>query len=163
MLRLDGFAASFSAFTYTAFTHPVFVRKAMGPKGVAPNSEVVQPAAATDSAAQPASPPAAETASVAQLDSQPAAAAGGTAKSATLPLRELSKRSGQFGAWSVVVQQAKVEHYEYQYQGQKKMARCSHASSFRRTTRLSTAWASCGGARTTTASSSQLRKSSVTV
>ena len=45
----------------------------------------------------------------------------------------------------------------------KKMARCSPASSFRRTTRLSTAWASCGGARTTTASSSQLRKSSVTV
>ena len=120
MLRLDGFAASFSAFTYTAFTHPVFVRRAMGPKGVAPNSEVVQPAAATDSAAQPSSPPAAETASVAQLDSQPAAAAGGTAKSATLPLRELSKRSGQVGAWSVVVQQAKVEHYEYQYQGQKK-------------------------------------------
>jgi hypothetical protein len=37
-----------------------------------------------------------------------------------LPLRELSKRSAQFGAWSVVVQQAKVEHYEYQYQGQKK-------------------------------------------
>ena len=118
MLRLDGFAASFSAFIYIALTHPVFVAKAMGPKGVTPNSRAVQPAAATDSAAQPASPPAAETASVAQLDSQPAAAAGGTAKSATLPLRELSKRSGQFGAWLVVVQQAKVENYEYQYQGQ---------------------------------------------
>ena len=86
----------------------------MGPKGVTPNSRAVQPAAATDSAAQPASQPAAETASAAQLASQPAAAAGGTAPSATLPLRELSKRSGQFGAWLVVVQQAKVEYYEYQ-------------------------------------------------
>ena len=91
----------------------------MGPKGVTANSRAVQPAAATDSAAQPASQPAAETASAAQLASQPAAAAGGTAPSATLPLRELTKRSGQFGAWFVVVQQAKVEHYEYQYQGQK--------------------------------------------
>ena len=92
----------------------------MPPKGVTPNREVVQPAAASDSAPQPASQLAAESASVAQLDAQPAAAAGGTAKSSTLPLRELSKRSAQFGAWSVVVQQAKVEHYEYQYQGQKK-------------------------------------------
>ena len=78
----------------------------MPPKGVASNSEVVQPAAASDS--------------VAQLDAQPAAAPGSTAKSSTLPLRELSKRSAHFGAWPVVVQQAKVEHYEYQYQGQKK-------------------------------------------
>ena len=91
----------------------------MPPKGVTPNREVVQPAAASDSAPQPASQLAAESASVAQLDAQLAAAAGGTAKSSTLHLRELSKRSAQFGAWSVVVQQAKVEHYEYQYQGQK--------------------------------------------
>ena len=92
----------------------------MGPKGVTADSRAVQPEAATDSAAQPASQPAAETASAAQLASQPAAAAGGTAPSATLPLRELTKRSGQFGAWFVVVQQAKVDIYEYQYQGQQR-------------------------------------------
>ena len=80
--------------------------QAMTPKGVTPSRQGVQPAA--------------ESGSVAGLDAQPAAAAGGTAKSSTLPLRELSKRSAPFGEWSVVVRQPKVESYEYLYQGQPK-------------------------------------------
>jgi len=37
-----------------------------------------------------------------------AGAPGSAAQPVVLPLRELNKRSGQFGAWSVVVQQAQV-------------------------------------------------------
>lgn len=39
---------------------------------------------------------------------QPAGASSSAAQPALFPLRELNKRSGQFGAWSVVVQQAQV-------------------------------------------------------
>ncbi len=102
------------------YSFHVLCFQAMPPKGVTPSRQGVQPAAASDNAPQPASQLAAESVSVAGLDAQPAAAAGGTAKSSTLPLRELSKRSAQFGVWSVVVRQAKVEHYEYLYQGQPK-------------------------------------------
>ena len=51
---------------------------------------------------------------------QPAASPGSAAQSVSLPLRELSKRSGQFGAWTVVVRQAQVDEYEYQWEGQKR-------------------------------------------
>ena len=39
------------------------------------------------------------------------------AQPAVLPLHELNKRSAQFGAWTVVVRQARVEEYEYQWEG----------------------------------------------
>ena len=39
---------------------------------------------------------------------QPAGASSSAAQPASFPVRELNKRSGQFGAWSVVVQQAQV-------------------------------------------------------
>ena len=46
-----------------------------------------------------------------------AGASDSAAQPATLPLRELNKRSGQFGAWAVVVQQAQVDTYEYTRDG----------------------------------------------
>ena len=49
-----------------------------------------------------------------------AAPSGNAAQLAVLPLRELNKRSGQFGAWTVVVQQAQVEEYEYQWEGKQR-------------------------------------------
>ena len=104
----------------------------MAPKVVTANSRAAQPELSTASAAQPASQPAAETASAAQPATQPAAAAGGTAPFATLPLRELNKRSAQFSAWAVVVQQAKVDTYEYQWQGEKRNGKtfsCTFVSS----------------------------------
>ena len=45
---------------------------------------------------------------------------GSAAQPALIPLRELNKRSAQFGAWTVVVRQARVEEYEYTWQNQKK-------------------------------------------
>ena len=51
---------------------------------------------------------------------QPAAPPGSAAQSVSLPLRELSKRSSQFGAWTVVVRHAQVDEYEYQREGQKR-------------------------------------------
>ena len=75
----------------------------MATTGATPKSSAAQPAAAAARAAQPAP--------------QPAAASGGAAQPATLPLRELNKRSGQFGAWAVVVQQAQVDTYEYTWDG----------------------------------------------
>ena len=42
------------------------------------------------------------------------------AQPALLPLRELNKRSAQFGGWTVVVRQAQVEECEYQWEGQKR-------------------------------------------
>ena len=49
--------------------------------------------------------------------SNPWANAASAAQPVSLPLRELNKRSGQFGSWAVVVQQAKVDEYEYQWEG----------------------------------------------
>ena len=69
---------------------------AMGKKAAQPDPQLV---AARASAAQPA----VQTARAAQPASQPAAASDSAAQPATLPLRELTKRSAQFGAWSVVV------------------------------------------------------------
>ena len=45
------------------------------------------------------------------------AKAAEAAKSAPLPLRDLNKRSAQFGSWTVVVQQAQQEEYEYVCKG----------------------------------------------
>ena len=50
---------------------------------------------------------------------KPVAPPGSAARSASLPLRELSKRS-EFGAWTVVVRQAQADEYEYQWEGQKR-------------------------------------------
>ena len=75
-------------------------------------------ATAKRSAAQPAPPQ--------------AAATGGAAQPATLPLRELNKRSGQFGAWAVVVQQAQVDTYEYTWDGKPRTGKtlsCTFVSS----------------------------------
>ena len=54
-----------------------------------------------------------------------AASAAQFAKSSTaiLPLRELNKRSAQFGTWTVVVQQAQVEEYVYMWEGKKRTGR----------------------------------------
>ena len=73
----------------------------MATTGATLKSSAAQPAAAAASAAQPAP--------------QPASASGGAAQPVTLPLRELNKRSGQFGAWAVVVRQAQVDTYEYKW------------------------------------------------
>ena len=73
----------------------------MAPKGQASKARAAQPAAAKASAGQPAA--------------QPAAKSDSAEQHATLPLRELNKRSGQFGAWAVVVQQAQVDTYEYKW------------------------------------------------
>ena len=73
----------------------------MAPKGQASKTSAAQPAAAKASAGQPAA--------------QPAAKSDSAEQHATLPLRELNKRSGQFGAWAVVVQQAQVDTYEYKW------------------------------------------------
>ena len=51
---------------------------------------------------------------------QPAPPFGSAAQPALLPLRELNKRSAQFGTWTVVVRQARVEEYEYQWKDQKR-------------------------------------------
>ena len=51
---------------------------------------------------------------------QPAALPSSAAESVYLPLRELSKRSGQFRAQSIFVQQAQDDEYDYLWQGQKK-------------------------------------------
>ena len=45
------------------------------------------------------------------------AASDGAAHPATLPLRELTKRSAQFGASSVGVRQAQIDTYEYKWDG----------------------------------------------
>ena len=82
----------------------------MGKKAAQPDPQL---AAARASAAQPA----AATASAAQPATQPAAASDSAAHPATLPLRELTKRSAQFGAWSVVVTQAQIDTYEYKWDG----------------------------------------------
>ena len=73
----------------------------MAPKDQASKASAAQPAAANASAGQPAA--------------QPAAKSDSAEQHATLPLRELNKRSGQFGAWAVVVQQAQVDTYEYKW------------------------------------------------
>jgi hypothetical protein len=54
---------------------------------------------------------------------QPAKAASGAAQPASLPLRELNKRSGQFGSWAVVVQQAQVDTYDYNWKGQTRIGK----------------------------------------
>ena len=51
---------------------------------------------------------------------QPTPPFGSAAQPAVLPLRELNKRSALFGAWTVVVRQARVEEYEYTWQSQKR-------------------------------------------
>ena len=51
---------------------------------------------------------------------QSAAASGSAGQPVSLPLRELNKRSGQFGTWIVVIRQAQVDEYEYQWEGQKR-------------------------------------------
>ena len=45
---------------------------------------------------------------------------GSAAQSVFVPLRELSKRSSHFGTWTVIVRQAQVDEYEYQWEGQKR-------------------------------------------
>ena len=69
----------------------------MAPKGQASKASAAQPAAANASAGQPAA--------------QPAAKSDGAAQHATLPLRKLNKRSGQLGAWAVVVQTEELEEF----------------------------------------------------
>ena len=90
----------------------------MATTGAKPKSSAAQPAAAAASAAQPAP--------------QPAAASDGAAQPATLPLRELNKRSGQFGAWAVVVRQTQVDTYEYKWDGKPRTGKtfsCTFVSS----------------------------------
>ena len=74
----------------------------MAPKAATTGSRAAQPATPSGSAAQPTPP------------------SGSAAQPALLPLHELNKRSAQFGAWTVVVRQARVEEYEYQWEGQKR-------------------------------------------
>ena len=54
---------------------------------------------------------------------QSAGASDSAAQPATLPLRELNKRSAQFGTWVVVVRQPKVEIYEYTWEGKAKIGK----------------------------------------
>ena len=44
-----------------------------------------------------------------------AGASNSAAQHATLPLRELNKRSGEFGSWAVVVRQAQVHTYDHKW------------------------------------------------
>ena len=63
---------------------------------------------------------------------QPAAASDSAAQPATLPLRELNKRSGQFGAWDVVVQRCQADTYEYKWEGKSRTGKtfsCTFVSS----------------------------------
>ena len=63
---------------------------------------------------------------------QPAAASDSAAQPATLPLRELNKRSGQFGAWAVVVRHTQVDTYEYKWDGKQRTGKtfsCTFVSS----------------------------------
>ena len=70
---------------------------------------------------------------------QPVGKAASAAQPVSLPLRELNMRSGQFGSWAVVVQQAKVDEYEYLWEGKKELAIISRASSSRLKTPANTA------------------------
>ena len=59
-------------------------------------------------------------------------AAASAARPVTLPLRELNKRSGQFGAWDVVVQQCQVDTYEYKWDSKSRTGKtfsCTFVSS----------------------------------
>ena len=77
---------------HSALTHFAALASFMAPNAEAKESKATQPTPPFGSAAQPA----------------------------LLPLRELNKRSALFGAWTVVVRQARVEEYEYTWQSQKR-------------------------------------------
>ena len=95
---------------HSALTHVAALAKFMAPPASS-KGKATQPAPPSGSAAQPAGKGKA---------TQPAPPSGSAAQPAVLPLHELNKRSAQFGAWTVVVRQARVEEYEYQWEGQKR-------------------------------------------
>ena len=78
----------------------------MAPKSKIPTSSTAQPAPAAASAPQP--------------DTQPAAASGSAAQPDTLPMRELTNRSAQIGAWAIVIRHAQVDVYEYKWDGKQR-------------------------------------------